>query len=422
MAEQAKAAEAARLIEEENGKADKAAHEAVAHLYEMEDALHRAREARSTIEETHATALLASEQRAKPPSNSLSPVDVKQSAEVEQALAESAASLEEAKHKVSKAEAERDAAKKGSDAREKKLGMVREKKRAHLKKLTGLYNALSDKYEMAVHANSPKANLDVFDKTAARAVKAEQERDAAAEQVASLKAQLREAELASAQRDVSAEPASSRDHKLRLKVAEQTARADKSQEARVTLAAEKDALVAEKSSLAAELAKQKLALTAAAVHLKKLESSSSAASEVASLQRKLDEQTDAHARAQKDKQALSNELDKQHLDLKTEIEQHSKAVEMAASLQAELAQQKAHLASEQDRLHADGAGQASESKALGARERELEGEAQGYAAAERQAAQLAEEVQKQQLELSSEKELSAKAQEVSLAPALTPNP
>ena len=140
------------------------------------------------------------------------------------------------------------------------------------------------------------------------------------------------------------------------------------------------------------------------------------------LQRKLDEQTDAHARAQKDKQALSNELDKQHLDLKTEIEQHSKAVEMAASLQAELAQQKAHLASEQDRLHADGAGQASESKALGARERELEGEAQGYAAAERQAAQLAEEVQKQQLELSSEKELSAKAQEVSLAPARTPNP
>ena len=240
--------------------------------------------------------------------------------------------------------------------------------------------------------------------------------------MASLKAQLREAELASAQRDVSAEPASSRDHKLRLKVAEQTARADKSQEARVTLAAEKDALVAEKSSLAAELAKQKLALTAAAVHLKKLESSSSAASEVASLQRKLDEQTDAHARAQKDKQALSNELDKQHLDLKTEIEQHSKAVEMAASLQAELAQQKAHLASEQDRLHADGAGQASESKALGARERELEGEAQGYAAAERQAAQLAEEVQKQQLELSSEKELSAKAQEVSLAPARTPNP
>ena len=36
MAEQAKAAEAAKLIEEENSKADKAAHEAVAHLYEME--------------------------------------------------------------------------------------------------------------------------------------------------------------------------------------------------------------------------------------------------------------------------------------------------------------------------------------------------------------------------------------------------
>ena len=36
MAEQAKAAEAAKLIEEENSKADQAAHEAVAHLYEME--------------------------------------------------------------------------------------------------------------------------------------------------------------------------------------------------------------------------------------------------------------------------------------------------------------------------------------------------------------------------------------------------
>jgi len=416
MAEQAKAAEAAKVIEEENGKADKAAHEAVAHLYEMEDALHRAREARATLEDTHAAALLASEQQAKPPSNTLSPVEVQQSDEVKQALAESAASLQAAKLKVSKAESERDAAKKGSDAREAKLHMVREKKRAHLKKLTGLYNALSDKYEMAVHATTPKANLDVFDKTAARAVKAEQERDAAAEQVAKLKAQLREAEVASAQRDVSTEPTSA--NKLRLKVAEQTARADKSQEARVTLTRElasRDktaaALVAEKSTLAAELAKQKQALTAAAVHLKKLESTSSAASEMASLQKKLDFQTDAHARAQKDKQQLSNELERQNLDLQHETDQHSKAVEMAAGLQAELAQQKAHLATEQDKLHRDGAGQAGERKALGAREAELESEARGYATAERQAAQLAEEVQKQQLELSSDKELSSKAQE-----------
>ena len=425
MAEQAKAAEAAKLIEEENGKADKAAHEAVAHLYEMEDALHRAREARATLEDTHTAALLASEQQARPAANTLSPVEAQQSADVQQALAESAASLKEAKLKVSKAEAERDAAKKGSDAREAKLRMVREKKRSHLKKLTGLYNALSDKYEMAVHASTPKANLDVFDKTAARAVKAEQERDAAAEQVASLKAQLRDAELASAQRGVSSEPTSA--NKLRLKVAEQTARADKSQEARVTLTRElasRDktaaALVAEKSTLAAELAKQKQALMAAAVHLKKLESTSSAASEMASLQKKLDFQTDAHARAQKDKQKLSNELEKQHLDLQHEVAQHSEAVKMAASLQAELAQQKAHLATEQDKLHADGAGQASESEALGARERELESEAKGYATAERQAAKLAEEVQKQQLELSSEKELSAKAQEVRLTPTPTP--
>ena len=123
LAEQAKAAEAAKLIEEENSKADTAAHEAVAHLYEMEDALQRAREARAAIAESHQAALLASEQQASP--NSLAPADAQQGAELQRALAESAASLKEAKLKVSKAEAERDAAKKGSDAREKKLGMVR---------------------------------------------------------------------------------------------------------------------------------------------------------------------------------------------------------------------------------------------------------------------------------------------------------
>jgi hypothetical protein len=55
---------------------------------------------------------------------------------------------------------------------------VREKKRAHLRKLTGLYNALSDKYDSAVNGSAPKASLDVFDKTAARAARAEQERGA----------------------------------------------------------------------------------------------------------------------------------------------------------------------------------------------------------------------------------------------------
>ena len=55
---------------------------------------------------------------------------------------------------------------------------MREKKRAHLRKLTGLYNALSDKYDSAVNGSAPAASLDVFDKTAARAARAEQERDA----------------------------------------------------------------------------------------------------------------------------------------------------------------------------------------------------------------------------------------------------
>ena len=110
--------------------------------------------------------------------------------------------------------------------------------------------------------------------------------------MAKLTAKLRAAELASAQRDAaSSEPAAAK--RLRHQVAEQTARAERSQEARVTLERKLEsrdkaqaALVAEKSSLAQELAQQKQALTAAAVHLRKLESSSSAASEVANLQRK----------------------------------------------------------------------------------------------------------------------------------------
>ena len=61
--------------------------------------------------------------------NSLAPADAQQSAELQRALAESAASLEEARRKVSKLEAERDAAKKGSDERDAKLKMVRAKKR-----------------------------------------------------------------------------------------------------------------------------------------------------------------------------------------------------------------------------------------------------------------------------------------------------